>query len=83
MRYNNFKEIGKEVCVMPGPGGHHGGGPGGPYGGGPGGPHGGHRRPPMGGMGHRPPPRRVGCCGCLLPVLGIAAIVAAVLSILL
>lgn len=80
---------------MPGPGGHHGGGPGGPYGGGPGGPHGGHRRPPMGGMGHRPPPRhgwgmgygppprRVGCCGCLLPVLGIAAIVAAVLSILL
>ena len=73
---------------MPGPGGR-GGGPGG--GRGPGG-MGGH-----GGMGHRPPPPprpyyggrmwrrpyRGGCLGCLLPVLGIAAVIATSIVLLL
>lgn len=83
---------------MPGPGGRHGGGLGGPGGGfggpgrGPGGPGGprpgwGHR-PMMGGWGHRPPPphhgRGGGCCGCLLPVIGIAAVaIAAVIMLIL
>lgn len=72
---------------MPGPGGHHGGGFGGPRGGGFGGPGGHHgHRPPMGGgmppMGGRPPRRR-GCCGCLLPVLGIAAVAIAAIFVLL
>ncbi len=75
---------------MPGPGGG-GRGPGGP-GGGPGGPGGFHGgmggmggfRGGMGGWGHRPPPRRRGCCGCMMPVIGIVAVaVAGILMLLL
>ena len=64
---------------MPGPGGHHGG-PGGPGGHrGPGGPGFGGPRPPMGGGMWGPPPRNSGCCGCLFPVIGVIAGVAAML----
>ncbi len=36
------------------------------------------------GMGHRPPPRRYGCGGCLLPVIGVAAaLIATVFAFLL
>ena len=76
---------------MPGPGGHHGG-PGGPGGGrggfggprppmGGGHPHrppmGGGPRPPMGGGYHHPYRYRRGCGGCLMPVIGVAALIAA------
>ena len=78
---------------MPGPGMHGGpGGPGGGRRGGPGGPGGHHGgQPPMGGgmgrmggMGHRPPPpRRRGCCGCLLPVIALVGIAVAAFAMLL
>lgn len=69
---------------MPGAGGHHGGAGG--HGGHHGGPGfgGGHHHPPMGGgMRHQSPMgggmwtrphRRRGCCGCLLPVIGLIGI---------
>lgn len=76
-----------------GHGGFHGGGHGG-FHGGPGGFHGGphmgghhhhhhhpHGRPPMHGWGRRP--YRGGCLGCMIPTLGIIAMVAALVLILL
>ncbi len=58
-------------------GGHHGG-PGRPMGG-----FGGFR-PMFGGwgMGHRPPPRPRGCCGCMLPVIAISAILTVTLLLI-
>ena len=82
---------------MPGPGGfhrgfhggEHGGFHGGPGGfrGGPGGFHGGHHQhpphghPPMFGFGRRP--HHGGCLGCMIPTLGIVAMIAAAVLLLL
>lgn len=69
---------------MHGPGGHHRG-PGGP---GFGGHHhrppmgGWHHRPPMGGGWHRRPPYHGGCCGCLLPVIGLLAVLVAMVFLI-
>lgn len=56
---------------MHGPGGHHHGGPGGP-----GGHHRGPGGPGFGGHHHRPP-YHGGCCGCLFPVIGLLAVLVA------
>ena len=75
-----------------GPGGPGGGhrGPGGP-GHGPGGPRGGYGRGPMQppppphhgwGMGHRPYRRGFGCSGCLMPVLGVVAVIIFMFSLI-
>ena len=75
-------------CPRGGHGGGHGGGPGhrpGGMGHGPMGPRGGHMPPPPPhhhGYGHRPYRRGFGCSGCLMPVLGVIAVIVLIFSLI-